>query len=173
MSIHYQISIKSTLTMIQMLISNPLQTVDLCLKDLDSLPQSSQSNPQFESQSYSTLSLQDGNEPLKSTSMVQCPICTQLMKYVVLDKHLDGCTNGDSSIPPSPPPTPANNEPVASFGQRSNGALFMQSKIGFNKSSKSVNLGKKPGKVVYAMQKDKDMKKILKVCDRDVNKRFK
>lgn len=120
-------------------------------RDLDSLPQSSQSNPQFESQSYSTLSLQDGNEPLKSTlkelhrehiihiffskgtSMVQCPICTQLMKYVVLDKHLDGCTNGDSSIPPSPPPTPANNEPVASFGQRSNGALFMQSKIGFNK----------------------------------------
>lgn len=36
-------------------------------RDLDSLPQSSQSNPQFESQPYSTLSLQDGNEPLKST----------------------------------------------------------------------------------------------------------
>ncbi|KAG0944590.1 hypothetical protein G6F57_000467 [Rhizopus arrhizus] len=131
-------------------------------RDLESLPQSSQCNQQFESQSYNTLSLQDGNEPLKSTSMVQCPICTQSMKYVVLDKHLDGCTNGDSSIPPSPPPTPSNNEPMASFSQRSNGALFMQSKIGFNKSSKSVNLGKKPGKVVYAMQKDKDMKKILK-----------
>lgn len=35
-------------------------------RDLESLPQSSQCNQQFESQSYNTLSLQDGNEPLKS-----------------------------------------------------------------------------------------------------------
>ncbi|KAI9269948.1 hypothetical protein BY458DRAFT_510355 [Sporodiniella umbellata] len=79
-----------------------------------------------------------GEEKLSSTTLVECPICAQHMKYVVLDKHLDGCMKGDSRIPPSPP-----SRPLAS-------------------SSKTVYLGKKPGKVVYAMQTDKDMKKILK-----------
>ncbi|CAO3680401.1 unnamed protein product [Rhizopus stolonifer] len=42
-------------------------------------------------------------------SMVECPICSQMMKYAKLNKHLDGCTNGDSRIPASPPPIPISS----------------------------------------------------------------
>ncbi|CAO3680397.1 unnamed protein product [Rhizopus stolonifer] len=86
-----------------------------------------------------TTQLDPESGPLIGDSMVECPICSQMMKYAKLNKHLDGCTNGDSRIPASPPPIPISS------------------------SSKSVvNTGKKPRKVVYAMQSDKEMKNILK-----------
>ncbi|ORE06365.1 hypothetical protein BCV72DRAFT_228355 [Rhizopus microsporus var. microsporus] len=100
----------------------------------------------------------NSNESLKSTSVVQCPICQQSMKYVVLDRHLDGCTKGDSRIPPSPPLPPSDRSTSA---PRPNMQLFS----GMT-NRKSIHLGRKPGKVVYAIQSDKDMRMILRVKER-------
>lgn len=37
------------------------------------------------------------------SSIVECPICCQKMKYRVLNLHVDRCSNGDSRILPNSP----------------------------------------------------------------------
>ncbi|KAI8975623.1 hypothetical protein BDF20DRAFT_914515 [Mycotypha africana] len=82
-----------------------------------------------------TSGMSKADSKLTSSSMVECPICLQQMRYVVLDKHIDKC-NGE---PPS-------------------GLVATSSKP----TKKPVYLGKKPVKQVYAMLNDRQLTELLR-----------
>ncbi|KAI9468473.1 MAG: hypothetical protein EXX96DRAFT_106785 [Benjaminiella poitrasii] len=95
------------------------------------------------------------DEKLKLSSMVQCPVCLQHMKYSVLDLHIEKCLQGDSRIP---------SEPVqrANSSSSSNNSLMMQMSNSHKSRQKQVDLGKKPVKQVYTMMNDKELRECLR-----------
>ncbi|KAG2234710.1 hypothetical protein BDF21DRAFT_433273 [Thamnidium elegans] len=83
---------------------------------------------------------------LTDTSVVECPICCRYMKYVVLNKHMDKCAIGENDTPP--PSSPVHNNSSSSLP-------VIQKK-------KAIDLGRKPTRVLYAMQSDKVMRELLR-----------
>ncbi|KAI7898100.1 uncharacterized protein BX663DRAFT_490365 [Cokeromyces recurvatus] len=96
---------------------------------------------------------------LKLSSMVQCPVCLQYMKYSVLDLHIEGCLQGDRRIPPDPIQR-SNSYPSSSSSNHSSNnstSISLQPK-----KQKQVDLGKKPVKQVYTMMSDKELRECLR-----------
>ncbi|KAI8139595.1 hypothetical protein BJV82DRAFT_248156 [Fennellomyces sp. T-0311] len=92
-------------------------------------------------------------------SVVECPLCRQSMKQVVINEHIDRCMNGDSSIPEPPRQF---FRPAASSSSANNATVISLADHEDVKKKKKVNLGKKPISLVYDMQSVKDMKKTLR-----------
>ncbi|KAI9244332.1 hypothetical protein EDC94DRAFT_629736 [Helicostylum pulchrum] len=96
---------------------------------------------------------------LTDTSVVECPICCRYMKYLVLNKHMDKCAIGESDTPPpssSPVYNNNNNNSSSSSSSSSNSSLPIIQK------KKPVDLGRKPTRVLYSMQSDKEMRELLR-----------
>lgn len=68
-------------------------------------------------------------------STVECPVCGKSIEFNIINQHVDKCLQGESISIPSL----------------------------FNKKEKSINLGKKPTKLVYAVMSDKELRDCLKV----------
>ncbi|KAI8387964.1 uncharacterized protein BYT42DRAFT_558425 [Radiomyces spectabilis] len=108
---------------------------------------------------------------LTEESLVTCPICQQRMKMAVLNVHLDRCMQGDSRIPPDPKPSRASPSSLTHPSASSAPSVYFSSMSSSHSSpvstpfahSRTINLGKKPTKLVYDMQKEKDMRRILKI----------
>ncbi|KAI8061599.1 hypothetical protein BC940DRAFT_310216 [Gongronella butleri] len=72
-------------------------------------------------------------------NMSACPVCQQKMHVDVIERHVNRCLEGDSTIPPMP-----TKSSVLGPGA-------------------PKNLGKKPKKIAHDMYKEKDLKMLLKV----------
>ncbi|KAI9268272.1 hypothetical protein BDA99DRAFT_505340 [Phascolomyces articulosus] len=113
----------------------------------------------------------NNSDKITQESQVQCPICSQFMRQVVINEHLDRCMRGDHSIPQ--PPRQFLGQAASSSSstvQNSNSSTIPTSSsntvspiINRRDSRQNKDLyGKKPVKLVYDMQKEKDLKKTLK-----------
>lgn len=109
--------------------------------------------------------------------MVECPICSQHMKYNVLDRHIDRCLQGDSRIPPDPPQPSSSSHPLSNnLALASNPSnskmkvpsiLKRQQQQQQQQKMKPIDLGKKPVKLVYSMMSDKELRDCLRVKKRE------